>query len=368
MPKSNMIGRFYGQYTHSGKFWLTIGVVALVVDIAIGFIAGRAVGTFWHGMGFAALAAGFAFLPDAAYEEFENKRYVSGAVMALICIPLGVKAYEQQLTYSTGVRHGEIQLTNVVNTKYDGAQDDVKRNQAELAILMGALKRAQEDANWAGTVTADGLRQQVATIEKAIKAESDRSNGGCKRRCIELMAKKDAAEKQVAAAEKVETTEARIKELQAAIDAKRVDANKVEHRQSVNADIAMTTAKLWKVVSGASAEDAIKVDDVSMQFATIGSAGLGSLALLLLAPAGLFLANRRRKPSMPDDEPSSPATITDVTPPREGKYPPAPAGIVYEPQHVHTTETIHIKDATLKRWALSDEVRALLADGQLKAA
>jgi len=361
----NMIRRIYGKYTHSGKFWLTIGVTALVVDVAIGFIAGRAVGTFWHGVGFACLAAGFAFLPDAAYEEFESRRYISGAIMTLICIVVGAKAYEQQLTYSTGVRHGEIQLTNVVNTKYDGALDDVKRNQAELAILMGALKRHQEDASWAGTVTADGLRQQVATIDKAIKAEADRSNGGCKRRCIDLMAKKEAAEKQIAAAEKVENTEARIKELQASIDAKRATANTTEHRQSVNADIAMTTAKLWKVVSGSSAEDAIKVDEVSMQFATIGSAGLGSLALLILAPAGLFLANRRRIKGGVDIDPSAPAVITDITPPKEGKY---PVGIVYEPQHIHTTETVHIKDKTLRAWALSDEVQALIGGNKLKAA
>jgi hypothetical protein len=316
-----IIGRIYGQYTPSGKFWLTVGLIALVVDVAIGFIAGKAVATFWHGMGFAALAAGFAFLPDAAYEEFEHKRYASGVVMALICIPLGVKAYEQQLTYSTGMRHGEIQLTNVVNTRYDGAQDDVKRNQAELAILMGALKRAQEDANWAGTVTADGLRQQVATIDKAIAAESSKANGGCKRRCIELMAKKDDAEKKIAAAEKVETTEARVKELQAAIDAKRATANTAEHRQSINADIAMTTAKLWNIVSGATPEDAIKVNEVSMQFATLGSAGLGSLALLLLAPVGMFLANRRRIKQDGHDDPSAPAPITDINPPRETPIP-----------------------------------------------
>ena len=67
----------YASYTADGKCWLTIGIVCLIVDMAIGYMAGISQATFWHGVGAAMLAAGFAFLPDAAYEEYENRRIAS---------------------------------------------------------------------------------------------------------------------------------------------------------------------------------------------------------------------------------------------------------------------------------------------------
>lgn len=301
----------YARYTPGGKFWLTVGFACLVVDMAIGYLAGVAVGTFWHGVGFAALAAGFAFLPDAAYEEWEQKRTISAVVIAALCVPIGVKAYEQQLTYSTGVRQGEMQVVGVQNAKYSGAQDDVVRVKNELAVLMAVQNKMVQDAPWAASVKADGLRETIKTIDRAIREESGKHNGGCKRRCIDLMAKKEATEKQIAMAEKVESNENRIKELQTVIDGKREKADKTEHKQSLNADIATTTARLFRLVSGSSPKDAIAPDETAIQYATLGSGALGSLALLILAPIGFFLAGRRRIPGHDDHDPP-PAVVTDA--------------------------------------------------------
>ncbi len=286
------IANRYSGYTPGGKFWLTVGLIVMTVDMAMGYQGGVSVGTFWHGVGYAALAAGFAFLPDAAYEEFEHKRFGSAAVIALLCVPIGIKAYEQQLTYSAGVRHGEIQLTSVVNQRYDGAQDDVARNRAELTALQGALVKLQSDNPWATTVKADGLRARLAAAQKAIDLEAARK--GCKAKCLAEMEKKADLEKQIAIVEKADETQKRIEFLQASIDKKRDVANKAEHRQSINVDVAKTTAKLFNVARGLSAEDAMKTDAVSLEVATMGSAGLGSLSLLMLAPGALFLAGRRR--------------------------------------------------------------------------
>lgn len=321
------IARRYSGYTSGGKLWLTVGLCALIVDMAIGFSAGSAQATIWHGLGGAGLALGFAFLPDAAYEEMEGKRYVSALLIAALCVPIGIKAYEQQLTYSTGMRNGEIQLTNVVNTKYSGAQDDVKRINAELAVLMAVQENLAKEAPWAATVKADGLRSQVATLEKAIAEEGGKHNGGCKRRCLDLMKQKTDAEARIAMAEKVETNEARIKELQAMIDAKRAVANKTEHRSSLNTEVAITTARLVKLVSGYSAGDAIKTGEEDVAYATLGSAGLGSFALLALAPIGFFLAGRRRKPGFKEDEPvitDTPVSGLGNRTPEPRAYPPAP--------------------------------------------
>jgi hypothetical protein len=311
-PKPNKLAQWvskrYEGFTPEGKLWLTIGLACLVVDMAIGFSAGYSVATFWHGVGYAALACGFAFLPDAAYEEFEQRRYISAVFFAILCVPIGIKAYEQQLTYSAGMRSGEMQAVGVANAKYDGAQDDVVRNRKELATLLALAEEIHKSDPWSATVTADGLREQIKTLEASIAAEGSAKNGGCKRRCLDLMNQKTAAEAKIATAEKLTLTNARIKQLQETIDRKRETANKTEYKTSLNVDVAKTTARLYKVVTGASPEDTMKDDDVAQNYATLGSAGLGSLAILILAPAGIFLAKRRRREVL--EEPLHPVTRT----------------------------------------------------------
>ena len=321
------IAKRYSGYTSGGKLWLTVGLCALIVDMAIGFSAGSAQATIWHGIGGAGLALGFAFLPDAAYEEMEDRRYVSALLIAALCVPIGIKAYEQQLTYSTGMRNGEIQLTSVVNSKYSGAQDDVKRNSAELALLMTTLEGLQKEAPWAGTVKAEGLREQAKTLDKSIAEEGGKHNGGCKRRCLDLMKQKTDVEAKIATAEKVENIEGRVKELQAMIDAKRAVANKTEHRSSLNTEVAITTARLVKLVSGYSAGDAIKTGDDDVAYATLGSAGLGSFALLVLAPVGFFLAGRRRIRGYVEEQPTTHVSepVGNLTPDQTRAYPLTPS-------------------------------------------
>ena len=206
----------YATYTPDGKFWLTIGAACLVVDMAIGYLAGISVGTFWHGVGYAALAAGFAFLPDAAYEEYEHKRLASALVMGVLCVPIGVKAYEQQLTYSTGVRQGEMQATGVQNTKYAGAQDAVTDDKANVALWRKQLATLLEQNAWAGTVKADGLKTELATLTSRIEDEKKGNRGrkaGCGKECERLQNEASALSARIATAEQASDLTKRIEAL-----------------------------------------------------------------------------------------------------------------------------------------------------------
>lgn len=307
------IDRRYASYTSGGKFWLTVGFVALVVDMMIGFLAGQAQATFWHGIGFAMLAAGFAFLPDAAYEEYEEGRFISAGLVAMLCIPIGIKAFEQQVTYSAGMRHGEIQTTNIVNARHKGAQENVEETRTNLGLWQGNLAKLEAERAdavkgnpWLTTTTADALRAQLPVLDEKIASETAGGRGGrakgCKAECEKLKDEKLKVQQQIAAIERIDGATAKIAELTAKIDAtKRVldgarkTADTAEHRDSLNLSVAKFTAQIVNIARGASPTDAINADEVAIRYATLGSAGLGSFALLILAPVGVFLAGRRRK-------------------------------------------------------------------------
>ena len=373
------IKRKYSEYTPDGKMWLTIGTLCLIVDIAIGFLGGINQATFWHGLGFATLAMGFAFLPDAAYSEYEKGRYMSCIVIAAVCLPIGVKAYEQQLTYSAGMRHGEIQAANIVNAKATGAAHNVEETktnlgiwQARLTALEAQRAAAIKDNPWLTTVKADALRAQIAVIDEKIANEIKGGRGGraagCKAVCEKLKDEKIQIVDRIAGIERLEgitaemaSLDSQIKGTKDVLDKARHVADNAEHRDSLNVAVAQTTAQIVNLLRGASPEEAIKTDAVSMRYATIGSAGLGSFSLLVLAPVGFFLANRRKRKDWEtdDDQPTAHAPITHGTlagpHPQDGHLKPAPQ---------HSTLIIRDHDKLneiLARWAGGNEAKAIAA-------
>ena len=308
--KQNFIKQFiaarYSSYTADGKFWLTVGFGCLIVDMAIGFMAGKSVATFWHGVGGAFLALGFAFLPDAAYEEGERGRYLSAGIVAILGLIVGFKAYEQQLTYTAGMRHGEMTGVKQVNARKSNAQNTVKDNEVLLKVLREQLasheaeKAALVSANaWAPTIKAEALRDQVANAEAYIKMEAER--GGCKQKCEARMRERDALVSKIGTIERLGDLDKQIldknKQIEAtnrALAGARDVDDKREIGTSLNVSVAETTAAMVNLVWGADPDKALQISDTEMRYATIGSAGLGSLALLVMAPIGFFLAGRRR--------------------------------------------------------------------------
>jgi hypothetical protein len=277
------------------------------------------------------LAMGFAFLPDAAYEEFDAGRYLSAIVLALLCVPIGIKAFEQQVTYTAGMRHGEIQHTQIVNARHNGAQQAVEETRTNFKLFQDRLKALQAERTaameknpWLTTVQADALRDQIKTLDDKIAAEIAGGRGGrakgCKAECEKLKDDRNRVLGQIAAAESLTGLDAKIAELntqiaatKAVLDKERNKADTAEHRDSLNVAVAQVTSQIVNLVRGEAPAEAIKADEVSMRYATLGSAGLGSFALLVLAPIGFFLAGRRRKEDHHADI-APPVTVTKVSP------------------------------------------------------
>jgi hypothetical protein len=283
----------YDGYTQIGRFWLSLAIVALVVDACISYQYGITLTTL-HGLGFALVAVFFSLLPDAAYSEFESKRFASGLALGCLCVPLGVVAFYSHLGYGAGVRLGDMQQTGVQNSKFE----DVRKSLDSDRVNIDAWRKQLEDlkvANaWTATTTADALRAQLAAAQKAIDNEAARK--GCKRECEKRMKEKAVLEGKIAIAEESHNLNKRIEATQRIIDTKTAEAAKSEYKSSSVVNQNNVAAQLWLAFTGAAPKDAIKPDETTASFTSIIIAGGGSLAFMIMAPVGFFVAGRNRVP------------------------------------------------------------------------
>lgn len=298
MPQT--VSRVLSAYNGPGRFWLILGVVALIVDAAISYQYGKSLTTL-HGLGFALVAVFFALLPDAAYSEVESRRYASGIVMGLLCIPLGVVAFYSHLGYGAGVRLGDMQQTGVQNVKYDDARGKVEDNKRNVSLWTEQLADLTKLAPWAATVNPDGLKAQLASADKAIELETKR--GGCKTKCLERMKEKASLEERIATAERATDLQKRIEATQRLIDGYREASAKTEFKSSAVVNQNNVAAQLWLAMTGAEPDHAINPDATTASFTSIVIAGGGSLAFMIMAPVGFFLAGRNRIRAEPRSAP-----------------------------------------------------------------
>lgn len=319
----NFISSRYARYTTTGKTWLSLGIAALIVDAAICYRYGISL-TFWHAAGFALVAVFFAWLPDAAYTEIESKRYASGAVLGLACIPLGLVAFQSHLGYGAGVRLGDMQQTGVQNTKYDDSRKKVDENKSLVAMWTASKEKLEAENAWVATVSADGLKAQVAAAQLAIDQEARR--GGCGPKCLERTKEKADLENRIAIAEQVTGLTSRIEAAQRKIDEYRTASEQVDYRSSAVVNQNNVAAQLYLAFTGAEAAKAIDPDQVTSSFTSIFIAGGGSLAFMIMAPLGFFVAGRNRHPLVEESEPVR--TATAVRAPAPAAPPVAASGIL----------------------------------------
>lgn len=299
------IRNFMAQYTPFGRFWLVVAVIALVVDAGISYQYGITQ-TKLHGVGFALVAAFFAFLPDAAYREYEGGRKASALVLSIICIPLGLMAYYSHIGYGAGVRVGDVQETNVQRASFKNTQALVVEEKANLDNLRDRLKTAKKEredlkaaAPWAATVTADGLKGELQAIDEAIRQEANRKF--CGEKCLALKNKRADVDKRIGATVKfneltsqIAALDLQVATIQGKLDEKTKVAGAAKFHKSSVMEQTNVASKLFLAWTGSDAKDAINPDEVTFEFTNIFIAGAGALAFMLMAPVGFFIAGRNR--------------------------------------------------------------------------
>jgi hypothetical protein len=224
------------------------------------------------------------------------------------------------------------------------------------------LSDLQAQAPWAATVKADALRSEIATLTDRLAAEQSGKRGrkaGCGAECERLQNAITEATGKIAAAERVDDLAKKIEAAKAVLAAAREKADKTEYKSSVIANVANINAQLVKLVTGSSAQEAVQIDDVAMNYANVASAGLGSLALLLLAPVAFFLAGRRRIEN-PGGLPAS--TAEPVRPSADYARPALTASYAtaaVAPAQPQPPQVITVVDEVIARWAKTPEAQSI---------
>lgn len=325
-----VINAYWNSYTPRGQFWLALGLLMLAVDAALSFAYGITQTTL-HGIGFALVAVMFALLPDAAREEWEHGRKVGAICLALLCVPIGAVAYYSHIGYGAGVRVGDIQRATVVNARHQDTRDSVQEARTNLAMFSKRLADLEQQNTWVPTVTADGVRAEIATKDEAIRQEERR--GGCGPRCLVLKQERAALEARRGTVEQRSDLTERIAAARAVVDRAREASAKTQTMQSSVVNQNHVGAQLWLAVNGQDASKAIHPDEVTTSYVNLLVAGAGALAFMLLAPIGMYMAGRNRitsttmlpsAPAGPDvSELTMPAAF--VVPPIEQRFAPPPA-------------------------------------------
>lgn len=335
----------YGELDPFGRFWLYIGLAALGAAAAMSFAFGLDV-SLKHAVFLAVLTVVAAFGPMAAELLASRGRKGVALAVGLLCVPLLAIEFYSHAGYTAGLRGSNLDVAMVHNTKWQGAQDGVTESKTDLARWAKRLADLEAANVWAPTVTAEALRAQLASANLAIDLEAKR--GGCKDRCLARTKERDEIASRIAIAEEHSELTRKIEATRRVIDKARADAAGTEHKVSAVAK-QNDALKTWvaMVVNGdtkASEFQAAAAQESANLAMAIAGTGLPAFALFL---AGVF----RRKPE-------------DVTPtpdPRPGrKAPLTPTGLMPDTVTVHTLETVHRDHEGLKRWAMADEVQALL--------
>jgi hypothetical protein len=211
---------------------------------------------------------------------------------------------------------------------------------------MEKLRSELIEANgWTATTTADALRAQVAVAQKDIDLEAARK--GCKQKCRDRMKEKADLESRIAVMEKSLDLTTRIEAATRKIEQLTKEASASEYVSSSVVNQNNVAAQLWLAFTGATPENAVNPDAVTSSFTSIVIAGGGSLAFMIMAPVGFFVAGRNRVPAGSYSYQAPIARHETDT----GHNGTAPG------QHTHTVERIVIDDRNAV-----DAMKRMIAD------
>lgn len=281
-----LIKTMFGELSPWGKFWLYTGLVALAAAAGMSFMVGWKM-TALHAVFLAILSVVTAFLPEAAYRAWNEKKRVVAIALGVCALPLFAVEFGQHAAYTAGIRGHEIAVTRVQNTKYDGAQANVAELREQKAFWERRRASLIEQNGWTASVTADGLREKMASLNLAIDQEAAR--GGCKQKCLARTQERDEVASRIKVLEETKSLDERIAQATAKLEGLRSTAATVEHKSSQTEHMNAFLSNAVAFVGAGELEPDAKIEKGTQLSANLAIALAGTgLPALALFVAGLY--------------------------------------------------------------------------------
>lgn len=213
---------------------------------------------------------------------------------------------------ATANRMNEVQTARVQQTTYDGRRRQISEAEASLTLFTRQLEDLLAQHAWAATVTADGLREQAATLARAIREEGDARNGGCRRKCLDLMNRKAEIDQRIAVAEQRADLTGRIEATRRVLADLRGELAGTKAGISHTANQSALYAKLisWNLA-----------DDPDGRMVTVANEATGVMSAVVLALLSAVVTLAAAWPHLADVRPDGQGSVRPATPvsgPRHG--------------------------------------------------
>lgn len=317
---SNFLTARFGKLDATGKFWMWAGIVTLICSMGMAYDYGSQV-TWKHGLVMGALSFATAFLLEEAYSYW--KRGLTGVAIGLtiVSIPMFWQETKSHIAYTAGFRTASVEKVKVQNTKYNGAQDTVEENKAQLAFWQKRLETLTSQNGWTATVTADGLRAKLPSLELAIKQEE--ANGGCKSKCLARTKERDEIAERVKVLEETNDLSAKIAHAKQVLGNLRDKAATVEHQTSI---VEHQTDFLQKTAAFILGKDG-KGNSTLAEGVDIENTVMLALMPVMLPALCFFMMGLRRQDEhiTAQNDNHTPASAPATVPPVEQRFAPPPA-------------------------------------------
>lgn len=254
-----------------------LGLAAMVVDTLMSAAFGWTIGAVpMIGLAIVSLASGLFLV--AAFFFHRIKWHAVGNVAAAVWALAFIFNCWSNMGVATSTRMGEVQQASVQQTTYKERQKASEEAEARLALFGKQLTELTTQNAWTATVSAAGLRQQVADLNKSRESES--KLGGCGRKCRSIEDKIADISGKIAVAEQRDDLTKRIEATKAVLAKAREELAGTKAGVSATANQSTLYAKLISFNLASDPEAAM---------VTVANEGTGIALAIVIALVSAFL-------------------------------------------------------------------------------
>lgn len=300
------------------KTALVVGVVGLIFSLRMVYKFGYTM-SFEHAVALSAVAvfAAIIFPMRRFIAEAGASRTTLHTLAAVGWLFLGLEMFSH-LGYTIGQRTLSTSDASVQTTSYNARTAALDDERAALKTWQARYDELTAGNPWLTTVTAEGLRAQVAVHEKDIELETAR--GGCKAKCRVLMDKKAKLDEQIAKAEERSKLDKQIEATRRKLDEKTAIVSSIKTGHSSAGTQTRFVGQLVGLFTADNAAQALDPDAVTLTltdivigfFMALGSTLLPTAAFYLAFWGGRSPASVSRSASVISNVPHQPARGGDI--------------------------------------------------------